>query len=412
MKLSTIEQWLAFISHVHHQEMELGLDRVRSVAARLGVLETLCPTIVVGGTNGKGTTVAALESIYRAAKFRVASFTSPFLFRFNEEIKINGVDATDDALCKAFMIINEARGNVTLTPFEFHTLAALYLMQQQSLDVRILEIGLGGRLDAVNIVQPDVSVITSIDIDHAEFLGNTREAIGFEKAGIFRQGLAAVCGDANPPNSLVLAAEKLDAPFYQQGKQFYFEDKQTTWVWECMQPKTRIDDLPSTPFALSNLSTALMTVTLLQHKLPVSEAQIKTGIREITLRARQEVIPGDVPLIFDVAHNPAAVHLLVAFLEKQQTAGKTLAVFSMLADKDISTCLQLIKHKIDHWYVAPLTVKRAASLQQLEKAFADVDQPISWFDSIKQALEAAKVEARTGDSIIIFGSFYTVSACY
>lgn len=412
MQLSTLAEWLSWIKTVHTVEIELGLERVKLVADRLGVLNPACAVITVGGTNGKGSTVAALSAVYRASQYRVGNFTSPHLFKFNEQVQIDGRDANDEQLCAAFEAVTEARGDIALTPFEYHTLAALWLMKAAALDVMILEVGLGGRLDAVNIIDADVSIVTSISIDHVEYLGPTRETIGFEKAGIFRAERPAICGDKEPPASLVASAFEKNATFYAIGVDFNFEQAANgEWDWRAING-TRYPQLPASSFAKQNLSCALMAVTLLQERLPVTAAQIQKGLSDIKLRGRMEVIPGPVMQIFDVAHNPASVLRLSEALQQMPCAGKTHAVFSMLADKDILQSLIGIKSEIDTWHVSALAVPRAASAQQLvdnlEKA--GVKGRVKRFDSIEDAYQAAIESAEKGDRIIVFGSFHTVAA--
>ncbi len=237
MKLSTLSEWLNYIGSVHKTEIDLGLDRIREVARKLDCLTPSCPVVMVGGTNGKGSVVAGLQAIYLAAGYRTGAFTSPYLFQHNEEVSVNGEFASDDDFCDAFQKIEDARGTISLSPFEYHTLAALLIFKTANPDVLILEVGLGGRLDAVNIVDADVSVVTSIGIDHVAWLGDTRELIAIEKAGIFRKGKPAICGDANPPHTLNEQAEKIGAYFYQQGRDFHFTETDSDWT--CLEMVNR-----------------------------------------------------------------------------------------------------------------------------------------------------------------------------
>lgn len=408
MKLSTLPEWLAWIDKVHATEIDLGLERVKAVAERLDVLSPACPVITVGGTNGKGSTVAGLEAIYLAANYRTVAFTSPFLFKPNEQVRLNGKMVNDDALCAAFARVEEARGEIPLTPFEFFTLAALIIFKQHSPDVMILEVGLGGRLDAVNIIDANVAIIASIGIDHVNWLGHTREQIGFEKAGIFRSERPVVCGDFDPPNTLIEAAASISAPFYQQGRDFDFIDQGASWSWQSEIAK--YEHLPKNALALQNLSSVLMAVTLLQLHLPVPPEAVVKGLLTVLLPGRIQIIPGEVTEIYDVSHNPAAIEFLINRLKTLNCAGKTYAVFSMLADKDIISSISTIRDWIDEWYVAPLNGKRAAPITMLEDSFtaAGVNQ-VSFFNSITAAYDQAASDAKSGDRILIFGSFHTVT---
>lgn len=383
--------WLTYIGSIHIREMDLGLDRIKPVAEKLGVLHVACPVVIVGGTNGKGSTVTTMEAVYRAAGYNVGAFTSPILFHHNEQVRINGENPSDDVFCEAFAKVEAARGEITITPFEFHTLAALCIFKSHMLDVLILEVGLGGRLDATNIIDADVAVVTSIGIDHVDFLGDTREKIGFEKAGIFRKGRLAVCGDPNPPASLIEHAKKLGTILHMTESPRHFAASQ---------------------LAPQNITIALKVVSLLQDRLPVTEENIQKGVRNAKLTGRQQVIPGDVTEIIDVAHNIDSVKWLSDKLTSMPCSGKTYAVFSMLGDKDIRGCVALIKHQIDHWYVAPLHVKRAASLEKLQEIFAQENvSGVTWLPTIEKAYLEVRKMAVKKDRIVVFGSFNTVSQC-
>lgn len=403
-----MQEWLSWIASVHISDIALGLDRIRAVGQQLGVLSPSCPTIIVGGTNGKGSTVAGLEAIYLAAGYHVGAFTTPYLFQYNEQVRIDGQSVSDDLFCQAFAKIEDARGDIPLTMFEFGTLAALIIFQEAALDVWILEVGLGGRLDGVNIIDADVAMVTSIGIDHVEWLGDTREAIAFEKAGIFRKGMFAVCGDVDVPKTLSDHAEQIGAIFYTQGRDFNYQEDEKAWSWSFED--VYYSNLPPCLLALQNMSTVLMGITLLQKRLPVERAAIDQGLSSVRLPGRIQVIEGPVTTIFDVSHNPAAVAFLAKRLDRMAHQGKTYAVFSMLADKDISESIKGMKNKIDAWYVAPLGVKRGASEERLRAAFeaVKIDQ-VMMCASIKEAYEAAMMKAQVGDRVIIFGSFYTIA---
>jgi len=408
MQLSRLDTWLEQIRHQHRIEIDLNLERVKSVARTLGLLNPTCKIVIVGGTNGKGSTVAGLEAIYLASGYRVGAFTSPYLYRFNEVVCIQGSACEDEDFIHAFQRIEEARGQITLTQFEFNTLAALDIFQKKQIDVGILEVGLGGRLDAVNIINADVAIVTSIAIDHADRLGDTREKIGFEKAGIFRSGKPAICGDFDPPVSLLTHAKDHSVPLFCQNEQFGFEKQDSSWVW--WSEKQRLENLPLSRLAMQNMSSVLMAIELMQPILPVDRNAIDAGLKKVDLPGRIQVTPGDVTHIADVSHNPAAALFLADYLKQHSTLGKTRAVFSMLADKDIIATLHVMRDSIDEWYIAPLSCDRGSSLAVLEYCFRTVkiDQ-IHSYPTIKEAYHSAMSASKTGDRIVVFGSFHTVA---
>ncbi len=406
-----LQDWVEHIKKQHRQSMDLGLERVKTVAKRLNLLNPHHPILIVGGTNGKGSTVAGLEAVYLAAGYKVGAFTSPYLYRFNELVRIEGENASDEDFIRAFEKIEQARADITLTQFEFDTLAALYLFREHQLDVGILEVGLGGRLDAVNMIDADVSVVTSIAIDHADWLGDTRDKIAIEKAGIFRSGKPAVCGDIDPPVSLQKFATENFVPLFRQGQQFGFEQQSSTWTW--WSEKKRLKNLPLPQLMLQNMSSVLMVVELMQEKLSVKREAIDQAMREVHLAGRIQIIPGDVTTILDVSHNPAAAFYLENFLKQNPGVGKSRAVFSMLADKDIIGTIAMLQEEIDEWYIAPLSVERGASLSMLEYCFRtrSIDAVFT-FPSIKNAYAAANKASEKNDRIVVFGSFYTVADVY
>lgn len=404
MKLS---EWLDKIQTVHVKDMDLGLERVALVAKRLGI-STSCPVITVGGTNGKGSCVAGLEAIYVAAGYQVGAFTSPILFRHNEYIRIQKQDVDDEMFCRAFEKIESVRAELTLTPFEYNALAAFLIFQEAKLDVWILEVGLGGRWDAVNVIDADLAIIASIGIDHIEWLGDTREKIAIEKAGIFRSGKPAVCGDFDPPSTLIDYVEKNNVPLYCQNKQFGFEKDKISWNW--WSENSRIDNLPMPSLALQNMSTVLMAVELLQSKLAVAKEIIADVLRKVTLTGRIQVFPGEITQIYDVSHNPASAEFLAKWLQENPISGKTRAVFSMLGDKDIVGTLEVIREYFSEWYIAELPVKRAAPMDLLAKSFEKSNiQDVNIFSNINQAHQAALSHSKVGDRIVVFGSFHTVA---
>jgi dihydrofolate synthase/folylpolyglutamate synthase len=409
MKLSTVEQWLAYISQLHPQKMALGLDRVKSVANKLNVKSFTCPVIIVGGTNGKGSCVATLADVYAAAGYKVGAYTSPALYSLNEQIRIAGNNISDLALCDAFAQVVAKRGDIALTLFEIFTLAALWLFSSAELDVVILEVGLGGRLDAVNVIDADVAVVTSVDIDHAEWLGDTRELIGFEKAGIFRQHQPAIVGEANPPQSLRQHALKIGAQLQVLGQAYEFGEDENSWWWHA--DDVRLSVLPVTPLLAQNVACALMAVHCLQSRLAVEESVIKRALAKLSLPGRVEIVSGPILQIMDVAHNPAAVSVLNSYLQRHPVPGKTHAVFSMLADKDIAGCVRRVRGEIDVWHVASLKASRGATLEVLRGIILECDplKAIVSYDNIARALSGAKDAAHIQDRIVLFGSFHTLA---
>ena len=345
-----ILNWQNYLETLNPHKIKLGLDRVAQVATALQVTQFSCPVITISGTNGKGSCVAILEAILMAAGYRVGAYTSPHLFQFNERIKINGVAIDDTNLCLSLAKVAQAQDDIPLTYFEFTTLAALQIFQHAKLDVLILEVGLGGRLDAVNIIAADVAVITAVDIDHIEWLGHDRESIGREKAGIFRQGKVAICGDEQVPVSVIETAINLGTSLYQLNKDFFYQETATDWNWEGAE--TKFEQLPKPRLKLQNAATALMVLAQLQQRLPVDEVAIRQGLLKAALIGRFQCFFQDrIEYIFDVAHNPHAARWLAEQLQTRPCQGRTLAVVGMLADKDINATLAAVAPQIDVWCV-------------------------------------------------------------
>ena len=414
----TLAQWLAFIETLHPKSIAMGLDRIASVAARMQI-RIDCPVITVAGTNGKGSTCAIVEAIYRHAGYWTGLYTSPHLLRFNERVRIRGVDASDEALTDAFEAVEAARfphrGPTPLTYFEFSTLAALHLFAQARLDVLILEVGLGGRLDAVNIVDPDVAIVTTIDIDHVDWLGSTRDAIGREKAGIFRAGKPALCGDPDPPRTLVEHAHAIGALLWRIGVDYRYEAERMQWRYEGPGGARYGLPLPALRggYQLRNAATALAAIDALHSRLPVAAGAVRDGLVNVELPGRLQVLPGRPSIVLDVAHNPQAARVLADALSSMGYFPRTLAVFGMLADKDIEAVVRALAPRIDRWYVAPLPGPRGAPAARLESALAaaGVDaQAIRAFADIADAFAAARNDAHDTDRIAAFGSFLTVAA--
>ncbi len=416
MRFNSLNNWLSWQEGLHSSEIDLGLARVRAVYERLGVaLE--CPVITVAGTNGKGSCVAMLAAIYQTAGYRVGVYTSPHLLRYNERICIDGEEVTDEALCQAFARVDQARmaadGNETsITYFEFGTLAALDLFARAALDVVILEVGLGGRLDAVNIIDADVALIATIAIDHVAWLGNDRETIGREKAGIMRSGRPAVCGDLNPPQSLVQVAQELGATLYFNGRDFGAKSQPDQWRW--WSGLRQRDALPPPAlrgaFQLNNAAGVLMVTELLAERLPLSQSHIRAGLANVKVAGRFQVIGGDVPLIFDVAHNPEAAQALANTLNAWPMPGRIFAIVAMMADKDIAGALQPLLKVVHEWHVTAIDIARSASVERMQQELQVLGAINVYHEAtVATALESVKSVAQPNDRIVIFGSFYTVA---
>ena len=406
--MKELSDWLQYIKSIHHSEIEMGLERVREVAIRLNLMKPATFVITVGGTNGKGSTVAGLEAVYLAAQYRVGSFTTPFLLKHNEQVRIQGRMVQDQDLITAFEQVEAARGKISLTQFEFNTLAALVIFVQAQLDVCLLEVGLGGRLDAVNIIDADLTIITSIDLDHTDRLGTTRELIAIEKAGIFRHAVPVVCGEPQPPQTLLDCAASLSAPFYQQNKDFHFSVDNDHWDW--WTSSIQLIDLPLTALLTQNLSNVLMAIYLLQPNLPTDEVAIRQGLAAVTLPGRIQVLQKKCRVIVDVAHNPAAVKVLANYLANHACLGKTYAVFSMLGDKDIHNSAAAIKNYIDEWHIAEINAPRACPILQLQQHLQALGiKNIESYPDLTDAYEHLTDIVNPEDQIIIFGSFYTIS---
>ena len=410
--------WLAYLETLHPKAIEMGLDRVAGVAARMAV-DVGCPVITVGGTNGKGSTCAMLDSIYRHAGYRVGQYTSPHLLRFNERVRIDGDEASDETLVQAFACVEQARtaGDpaTPLTYFEFSTLAALHLFAGARLDVLVLEVGLGGRLDAVNVLDADIAVVTAIDVDHVDYLGPTREDIGREKAGIFRAGRQAICGDVDPPRSLVAHAETVGAPLWRIGHEYAYRATGTQWAYRGPGGSRHGLPMPALrgAYQLANAATAIAATDAAREWLPVSAGAVRDGLVRLELAGRFQVLPGRPTIVLDVAHNPQAARAFAATLGDMGYHPRTHAVFAMLADKDIDGVVAAVAPRVDTWFVAPLPGPRGASAARITQALQDAGvsaQSIRAFGDVQQAFAAAQEDANEADRIAAFGSFLTVAA--
>ena len=403
----SLSDWLACLESRHHQAIQLGLTRTKQVAERLNLLKWDVPVITVAGTNGKGSTIAALEAIYHAAGYQVGSYTSPHLFKFNERIRHNKQPISDDILCDIFTQIEMARGTTDLTFFEASTLAALCFFKQLNLDVILLEVGMGGRLDATNIIDADVAIITTIALDHQAYLGNTREAIGYEKAGIIRPKTPIVFADSNPPNSIINYASELSAPMFKYGHEYQYLLNEEQLLFSSKDCSIEV----ARPRVHPKMAAAAIMATLcLQHKLPLKSGEPLASMASINLAGRLQVIDEPIKKIFDVAHNPQSVLMLAHLVHKlKHKTCKIHAVFSALKDKALRELITIMHPYVDNWYPCVLSAERAADQSQLLQAFTDAVgyKPFCYASSSK-AYQDAMQKARAGDIILVYGSFYLV----
>ena len=408
--------WLAHLESLHPRGqagIELGLDRVRTVADRLGH-SPACPIITVGGTNGKGSTCALLERILLSAGYRVGLYTSPHLLTYNERVRLNGVPAGDAAFCSAFDQVEAARDDVPLTYFEFGTVAAMTMFLVADLDVILLEVGLGGRLDATNVYDADCAIVTTIDLDHMDFLGPDRDSIGREKVGIGRRGRPLICGDADPPASMRDACRAAGVDFWQIGVDFGYLHHEHQWqYWGRQDRKLGGLAFPALrgKYQLANAACALAALDTVRDRLPVMAQDIRRGLSEVEMAGRCQVLPGRPQIVLDVAHNPQAARALAGCLGGMGFVTETWAILGMMADKDIVGVLAAMQGRVDHWLVCDLPGPRAAVVSQLAAMIEKVDagKTAVRFDSPAEALEYAQRQAAGDARILAFGSFLTVA---
>jgi dihydrofolate synthase/folylpolyglutamate synthase len=403
--------WLSRLERAHPSAIELGLERVAQVRDAMG-LQPAFPVILVGGTNGKGSVCAYLEAILRAQGYKTGLYTSPHLLHYNERVRIDGIETADAEIVAGLEAVEAARGDVSLTYFEHGTLAAVWQFAQAGVEAAILEVGLGGRLDAVNVFEPAVSIVTTVDLDHQAWLGDNREAIGFEKAGIFRAGRPAICGDTNPPQSLLDHAQAIGAKLWRAGRDFSFESAADAWHFR--KGESELGNLPlpalAGPHQLANAASALAALSELSEALPVSLAAIHAGLSGARLSGRFQRIAGPAEVVLDVAHNPQSARALAASLRAYPGRGKTCAVFALLADKDADGVIEALRDSFDAWFVAGLSGERGQPGEALAARLRlQVSAPIEVFEDPLSAYRAAKLHASEGDRIVVFGSFYTVA---
>lgn len=407
--MSDLKTWLCYLEQLHPTTIELGLERVKTVAQRLNLLQPAPYIFTVAGTNGKGTTCRTLEMILLAAKKRVGVYSSPHLLRFTERVRINNQESSELETVKAFSEIEKSRGDISLTYFEYATLAALYQFKQAKLDVVILEVGLGGRLDATNIVDADIAVITTIAIDHVDYLGNTRESIGREKAGIFKTKSIAIVGEPDIPTTIWDVAKTVNCPLYALNRDWAYQKlNETQWQFHSTNDLYQPLPLPNVP--LANAATALAALSY--SSLSISQDAICQGLKQSSLIGRFQIIQTSPLVVIDVAHNPHAATYLVQQLEQlkaqQSFSGKVRFVIGMLKDKDIKTTLSILTG--DVWYCASLYGERGCNAQVLRQYLLDNGiTNVTTFDTVTDAYQRAKQEAKHDDIIVVCGSFHTVS---
>ena len=424
---SPLASWLDYIERLHPQNISMGLERVGVVKQRLGIAFT-CPVVVVGGTNGKGSTCAMLEAILRSTAYRTGMYTSPHLIKFNERARIDGRDVEDAPLAAAFARVEAARTGdapgaaVELTYFEFSTLAVLLLFMEAQLDCVILEVGLGGRLDAVNLIDADCAILTSVDLDHQSYLGDTREQIGWEKAHIFRAGRPAICADPQPPASVARVAGEIGAQLLLLGRDFGYAGDKQQWKFWFMPENEKGSRDPVTRNGLSypalrganqllNASAALAALECLRPRLPVPMQSIRQGLLGVEWPGRFQLLPGRPVVVLDVAHNPHAAAVLADNLGNIGFASYTHAVFGMLGDKDIAGVVRLLQGRIDYWHLTSLPGPRGTSAEHLAQVLAEcgVKEGIFLHETPAAAYQAARAQAGENDRIVVFGSFLTVT---
>ena len=418
-RFDSLPAWLAWQETLHPEKIDLGLERIAAVAGRLGLQMPGYCVITVAGTNGKGSSVALLDTILRSAGYRVARYTSPHLRRYNERIHVDGRPASDSELCAAFEHVDRARAGQTLSYFEFGTLAALLLFSEWQPDIAVLEVGMGGRLDAVNVLDANVALVTSISIDHRAWLGTDREAIGREKAGIFRPGRPAICSDPRPPASLQQQARTIGSRWYALGQAFSYAVGEGCWHWQGVHSRQPDLPLPALPgrHQLDNAAGVLMALEALHAQFPVSRAAIVAGLEQVALEGRCQLIPGAVELIVDVAHNPDSARQLGQLLADRPVRGQTRLVLGMLRDKDAAAFAAALGAAVDCWYLAAPQAERSLPVAELHAQLvaSGTTAAIGCYPDVAMALQQAQADAVEGDRVVVCGSFYTVAealACH
>ncbi len=411
MTVDPLDAWLQ--AHAGDpRDIELGLDRVAAVHTDMGCPVLAGRVVTIGGTNGKGSSAAMLEAIYEAAGYRTGAYTSPHLHEYRERVRLRGEAVAEARMLSALEAVEAVRHGRPLTYFEFGTLAAFWLFAQQALDVVLLEVGLGGRLDAVNLIDADVALVTNVALDHQAWLGDDREKIGREKAGIFRPGRPAICGESAPPASLVRVADELGADLRLAGRDFHHQSRADAWEWSGRASERNALPLPSLrgSHQLNNAAAALAVLEALQADLPVDQRGVRAGLLAARLPGRAEVWPGTLATwVLDVAHNPAAAACLAQTLGDQYVSGKTYAVLGALADKDVAGMIDALVERIDHWILCGIAEGRGLSAEQLAfKVSPDIEH--SLHEDVEQGLNQLADKLRGEDRVVVLGSFLTVAA--
>jgi dihydrofolate synthase/folylpolyglutamate synthase len=407
----SLDDWLSWQEKLHFTAIELGLDRCRKVADAMRLLPPSYFVISIAGTNGKGSCAVLLDSILRKAGYRTGLYTSPHLVRYNERIRLNGAEASDAELCGSFARINNARESITLTYFEFGTLAAMDIFQRNNVDIAIMEVGMGGRLDAVNMLDANVSLISTIDIDHEKWLGNDRETMGREKAGIFRSMRPAVCADPDPPRSVIETADLVGANLVRSGHDFHHEILDGNWSWRSGVSQYQKLPVPGNlDYQVGNASGVLMVIQAISAYFPVDQENVVSAMHNFRMPGRFQIVPGEVPLILDVAHNRQSAAALAENLGRIPVSGRSILVLGMLKDKNHSAFMQAMLPHIDTWYLSSLDDARGAGAEELSAVLKSIKQDLNVmvFEDLEQALMSARENARSGDRLIVTGSFVTV----
>jgi len=410
----TLDDWLKWQETLHSSEIDLGLDRIYQVAKNLKLLSTAFPIITVAGTNGKGSCVALLESILSAEGYKTGSYTSPHLISYNERIKINTFNADDELIIAAFEEIDQARKNISLSYFEFGTLAAMLIFFKQNVDVAILEVGLGGRLDAANLWDTSLALITSIAIDHESWLGNDRESIAKEKSGIMRENTPVICGDKNPPKSIKSEAERVNAVLYQIDNEFFIRPSNKDNSWQ-LNVTDSYFDLPypalKGEFQINNAATVITGLRTIQKQLPVSLDSYIKGLKKVSIIGRLQLINKSPDWLIDVAHNPHSAKALSNYLKSYETKGKTYALFSILKDKDLEEVLKIMDQHIDEWHIVGLESNRGFTTEQLKDHMqaSNISSKIVPHEDFSTAIKSLKKGIKNKDKVVAFGSFLVIS---
>ncbi|MFQ5659356.1 MAG: bifunctional tetrahydrofolate synthase/dihydrofolate synthase [Gammaproteobacteria bacterium] len=414
MRFHSLAEWLSWQEGLHFTAVDLGLDRCYEVAVRIGLLTPDFMLISIAGTNGKGSSAAMLDLILRNAGYRVGNYTSPHLLRYNERIRVDGVEIDDDTLCQSFNRIDQARADISLTYFEFGTLAAIDFFHRSGVEIAILEVGLGGRLDAVNILDADVALVCSIDLDHENWLGHDREVIGAEKAGIFRAARPAICSDLNPPSSIIGHAAAIGSDLSLAGRDFGFQIGEDSWSWR--SGLSVMKDLPKpdrfNDSLVQNAAGVLKILDVVSDRYPVDNKTVYESLQNFRLPGRFQRVPGKVSFVLDVAHNRQSAEVLAENLGKLGPVRSNHIVIGMLKDKDHSAVFQALSEFGDFWHLVTLDSERAADSQMLAEELYKMGNSnnITLFEAIDTALQQVCAQARTGDRVVVTGSFLTVGA--